>query len=509
MSKKKAPEIAIDFGTARVKVAYYDEKSGTAKLASIGRDIREIIPSLFHIGEKNIEVGDAAADRAETDPKGLVLGIKRKIHLPGKIRLAGDRLQCSRVEIASYMFRHIREKLEKEKFYCPIQRCTLTVPVAFEEEKREKLRNAAINGGFQKISIIEEPVAAGRAWLRDAGHSSNYDSVIICDIGGGTTDFALLKRNGDTFISDPHVSPRGQKRGGDDLDKAIADIFQQNNDHYYPSDYLLLKFRKIREQLSHYKNKIPIRLQENSTEINQQIITNEISEFLDIILEDIKNYLETCNTAKIREDTPIVLIGGASRIQGLEDRVKQSTDRKVYCWSDSDYAVVLGAINIPKQKNQVSPSKSEKTIAYEMYKAAVEAVWADKEITEGELQYLASQQQQLHLSNAEVEEIEKNVCGATAKKLVIKPEPLTQNNLDDTDTELASIFICLGQMARAGGIITQNKTNIIKELIRDMDLEEKDQNFAMETFLKASNEYIDISEYLKSLGANVEYEPEF
>lgn len=419
MSEGCAPSVAIDFGTARVKVAYYDEITGSPQLAPIGRnDVRQTIPSLFHVGENEIVVGDDAADRAEQDPKGLVTGLKREIHLGGKKRLPGKRLECSRVEIASHMFIYIRSRLEKEIFHKPVDRCVLTVPVCFEEGKREMIRSAAERGGFRHVILVDEPVAAGRAWLRSAAHHVAAESAIILDIGGGTSDFALLKRDGKYFAPDPLVPPSGHLWGGDDLDETITEAYQQASDDRCPKPYLVLQLRRIRERLSDYKGSITFKLpDERKAEIDRQLITDQTSDFLDTLIGHIKKYVDRCDESGVSSGTPLVLIGGASRIEGLEARIREATSREVYRWIDSDYAVVLGAVEVPEIKAVPMPAKSEKDIAYETYKAKVEAYWDDGEISGGECNALMALRERLSLSQAEAEEVELLVCGDPVRQL--------------------------------------------------------------------------------------------
>ena len=75
-----APTLAIDFGTSRTKVAYFDEASGKAQLVEIGREIRTVLPSVFYIpkeGQGERLVGDDAQDMVDSDPEGIVLSLKK------------------------------------------------------------------------------------------------------------------------------------------------------------------------------------------------------------------------------------------------------------------------------------------------------------------------------------------------------------------------------------------------------------------------------------------------
>src|SRR5208283_3319560 len=78
----------------------------------------------------------------------------------------------------------------------------LTVPASFDEEARELTVEAARIAGFDKLTLLEEPLAAFYAWMEANRHTLARDGkgedlcdgelVLICDIGGGTTDFSLV-----------------------------------------------------------------------------------------------------------------------------------------------------------------------------------------------------------------------------------------------------------------------------------------------------------------------------
>jgi molecular chaperone DnaK (HSP70) len=95
----KQTTLAIDFGTSRTKVAYFDEDRDKPVLVDIGRNIRTMIPSAFYIpqpvdgkiDESKIYVGDDAEDMLDDDPDGYVIAIKKEIHKTGFKRLGGGR----------------------------------------------------------------------------------------------------------------------------------------------------------------------------------------------------------------------------------------------------------------------------------------------------------------------------------------------------------------------------------------------------------------------------------
>jgi len=124
------------------------------------------------------------------------------------------------------------------------QGIVITVPASFDEAAQELTLEAARLAGYPEgISLIEEPQAAFYDWLGWVSHLSELVDllerlpkrsarVLVCDIGGGTTDLSLFEVRGDT------TSPAGLSLsrvavsehlllGGDNIDLALAHLFEQ------------------------------------------------------------------------------------------------------------------------------------------------------------------------------------------------------------------------------------------------------------------------------------------
>ncbi len=83
------------------------------------------------------------------------------------------------------------ERLERQEIY-------LTVPASFDAVARELTLKAAQQAGFENVTLLEEPQAAFYAWIASRGERWRKDvhvgeSILICDIGGGTTDLSLIQ----------------------------------------------------------------------------------------------------------------------------------------------------------------------------------------------------------------------------------------------------------------------------------------------------------------------------
>jgi molecular chaperone DnaK (HSP70) len=112
------------------------------------------------------------------------------------------------------------------------QEIVLTVPGSFDEEARELTVEAARNARLENLTLLEEPLAAFYAWIaanpREQAETSEHlrdgELILICDIGGGTTDFSLVRArlvNAEVQFERTAISEH-LLLGGDNLDFALA-----------------------------------------------------------------------------------------------------------------------------------------------------------------------------------------------------------------------------------------------------------------------------------------------
>jgi molecular chaperone DnaK (HSP70) len=110
----------------------------------------------------------------------------------------------------------------------------LTIPASFDEEARRLTLRAAEQAGFAHVTLLEEPQAAFYAWIESQGEAWRDivkvdDLVLVCDIGGGTTDFSLItvsEEQGELVLRRAAVGDH-LLLGGDNMDLALARVLQQ------------------------------------------------------------------------------------------------------------------------------------------------------------------------------------------------------------------------------------------------------------------------------------------
>jgi hypothetical protein len=114
------------------------------------------------------------------------------------------------------------------------QDIVLTVPASFDEEARELTVEAARRAGLPNLTLLEEPLAAFYAWVAGhqeslAEHVRDHDLVLICDIGGGTSDFSLVRArvSGSDVQFERTAIGEHLLLGGENLDLALARRVEQ------------------------------------------------------------------------------------------------------------------------------------------------------------------------------------------------------------------------------------------------------------------------------------------
>jgi hypothetical protein len=170
--------------------------------------------------------------------------------LPWQAAPDADRL--SPVDVTARYLAHMRNAWDHAFPAAPLadQDLVLTLPASFDEVARELTVEAASQAGLPRVVLIEEPQAAFYAWVhkhRDSWHNlvTPGQKILVCDIGGGTTDFTLIRvRRGEAAVSPDaaqqstaghgaevqfHRVAVGEHLllGGDNLDLALAHLAER------------------------------------------------------------------------------------------------------------------------------------------------------------------------------------------------------------------------------------------------------------------------------------------
>lgn len=142
--------------------------------------------------------------------------------------------RMSPVAVSAAYLRHIKAVWNQDKNGDRVglleeQRVVIAVPASFDEVARDLTVEAAAQAGLNRITLLEEPLAAFYAWLSAcegewSRHVQPGDLVLVCDVGGGTTDFTLIAlrgRSGQPVFERIAVGDH-LILGGDNMDLALA-----------------------------------------------------------------------------------------------------------------------------------------------------------------------------------------------------------------------------------------------------------------------------------------------
>ena len=242
--------IGIDLGTTNSALAYIDPQQAAEAdfppihVLPIEQQVDanrsatlRTLPSFLYLSEPPV-VGAYARDQGALVPTKTVHSAKSWLSnseadrtakiLPWDSQEEGRIL--SPVEASTRYLAYLRDTWERVKgSSISAQQVVVTVPASFDEEARELTVQAARDAGIENLTLLEEPAAAFYAWISSHLARSNkelFDGqlVLVCDVGGGTSDFTLVRvdREGDRVQFTRTTVGRHLLLGGDNLDLTIS-----------------------------------------------------------------------------------------------------------------------------------------------------------------------------------------------------------------------------------------------------------------------------------------------
>lgn len=290
--------VGFDLGTTNSAVTYVDTEAEpwrietflVPQLVAPGQvEARETLPS-FHYQPASGElpaaalrlpwsaespayaVGFFARDQGTAVPGRLIASAKSWLCHSGVDRTAellpwhgaADVERLSPVAVSARYLAHVRDAWDARFPEHPLagQDFVLTLPASFDEVARELTIKAAAQAGLPRVVLIEEPQAAFYAWIY--AHSDDWEQrvtpgqkILVCDIGGGTSDFTLIRVRGeaDGRVRFHRVAV-GEHLilGGDNLDLTLAQHLEQrltNGGRLEPRQWAVLvrNCRQVKETL--------------------------------------------------------------------------------------------------------------------------------------------------------------------------------------------------------------------------------------------------------------------
>lgn len=243
-------------------------------------------------------------------------------------------------EIAEGMIRAFIKKASRGAFSA--RRIVVAVPSGVTEVEKRAVRDSAEHAGAKEVHLIAEPMAAAIGIGIDV--SAPVGNMIL-DIGGGTTEIAVIALDG-------IVNEESLRIAGDEMNNAIIQFFKKN--------YNLLIGERTGESIKcqvgsavPLKDEITIQVKgrdlvggiPKTVEVSSVEIRDALNENITQIVEGVKQTLERTPPELSADilDRGVMITGGGALLKGLDERIRMETNLPVHVAEDPLEAVAKGA----------------------------------------------------------------------------------------------------------------------------------------------------------------------
>src|SRR3989344_5794598 len=342
--------IGIDLGTTFSAVSILEGGKPTIIPNSEGA---RTTPSVVHIKDGEIIVGQIARNQAIVNPKNTIRSIKRKMGTEEKGEIEGQ--EYSPEEISAMILQKLKRDAEAYLGQ-PVKNAVITVPAYFNDSQRQATKNAGQIAGLNVLRIINEPTAAALSYGLDKQDKDH--TILIFDFGGGTFDVSILELGDGVF--EVKSTSGDNFLGGDDIDdeiiKYLTDKFKKStginlNDDPTATQRLKEAAEKAKIELS-TKTKVDISLpfitadRNGPKHIQEELSRAKFEELIAVILKRLEGPVRSAlKDANLTADEvhKIIFVGGSTRIPSVQELVKKLVGKEGDKSDNSEEAVFLGA----------------------------------------------------------------------------------------------------------------------------------------------------------------------
>lgn len=248
----------------------------------------------------------------------------------------------SNFEMAEEMLRHFLRRLQsKSSPLFGLRRGILAIPNNLTEVERKSAEDVAINAGCTKVFLVEQPLAAALG----AGLPVNLPvASLIMDIGGGTTDIAVISMGG-TVVS------RTLKVAGDKFNEDIIRFVREEFKLLIgepTAEYAKIEVGSavpVEERLE-----VPIRGRDIATGLPREVVIKNnhiraaLQKSLRVVLDSVREVIEATPPELVGDmlKQGIVLAGGGSMLRGLDELIRREISVEVRVAEDPLTCVARG-----------------------------------------------------------------------------------------------------------------------------------------------------------------------
>lgn len=241
--------------------------------------------------------------------------------------------------ITEQMLKYFIHKVTNSKNASP--RVVIAIPSGVTEVERRAVDEAAKQAGAKEVYLIEEPMAAAVGVGLPIQEASGN---MVVDIGGGTTEVALISLSGIVFSQSVRIA-------GDDLDESISQALRKTYNLMIgerSAEEIKIRLGSAcetgKESTMEVKGRDLVSGLPKTVTVSSKEIREALSDALGKIVESVKSTLERCppELAADLVDRGIILAGGGALLRGLDRLIKEKTGLPVHIAEDPLSAVAEG-----------------------------------------------------------------------------------------------------------------------------------------------------------------------
>ncbi len=313
-------DLGIDLGTSNVLI--FEDGKGVV--------IRE--PSVVAVDKNTgsiLEIGAAARNMLGRTP-GNVVAMK-----PLKDGVISDH------EMTVKMLQTLFRQQSRSSLFTPKPRVVICVPSGVTEVEERTVINAAIDAGARRVYLIEEPLAAALGAGLDIRGPKGH---MVVDIGGGTTDIAVLSLNGVAVSSSIKVA-------GEAMDEAIARYVRRKHGviiGQVTAEDIKIQIGCVYPRPENISTTVKGRDAKTGLPRELTLLSSEIYEVLKRparqITDEVLSVLEETSPELVSDisENGITLTGGGSQIWGMDKLLTERTGILCTLADDADCCVAYG-----------------------------------------------------------------------------------------------------------------------------------------------------------------------
>jgi rod shape-determining protein MreB len=241
-------------------------------------------------------------------------------------------------EMTDAMLQGFIKKINISRFARP--RIVICVPSGITEVEKRAVKESGERANAREIYLIEEPVAAAVGIGIDI---SKPVGNMIVDIGGGTTEIAIIALNG-------VVTKESLRVAGDEMNEAIIQYFRKEHNLLIgerTAEQIKLNIgsaTKVEDKTMSVKGRNFVVGIPRTIDVTSEQIRECLRETVDVMISGIKRTLENTPPELSSDilDRGIILTGGGALLKGLDERIRLETELPVHVAEEPLLSVAMG-----------------------------------------------------------------------------------------------------------------------------------------------------------------------